>query len=151
MKVPQKLINYFNVNFLFKNLIVPIILLTIYCGSYAYLSPHFLTRGVNFYFTSRTWKYLILLNVIVCLITIIKFKLDKNNSFTRKKAKIDIYFGDAILILLPLTIVIQYIINNQSILSLSDSVITIVFFIFFQSSIFLPFLPYLISWAPLGF
>ncbi len=96
MKVPPKLINYFNASFLFKNIIVPVILLAIYCGSFAYLSSHFLPRGVNFYFTSRTWKYLIILSVMVCLVAIIKLIVDKNNTIPRKKAKIDVYFGDTI-------------------------------------------------------
>ncbi|MBN2678210.1 MAG: hypothetical protein JXR32_09125 [Anaerolineaceae bacterium] len=116
-------------NPLIADFLMPLVVLMFYCVSYMFLSSWLLLEGVNYIFVSKLWKYLVLLFVIVGLITIIFAKM-------RINLKLEIFHSDEgftisnlLLLFLPLTPVVQYIINNQDILSPKDSIIVFIFFL----------------------
>lgn len=120
------------VDFLISNFLVPTVLLAFYCGSFAYVSSRLLPEGVNFLFVTRLWKYILLLMAGICLTIFVIFKLKKGNklSFTYSSEKF--FVSDFILLLLPLTPVVQYILNNQDVLSPIESLSVLVFFLVFS-------------------
>jgi hypothetical protein len=133
MKVSLKIKKYYEVNFFFKNLLVPIAIMTLYCGSYAYFSSRLLPEGVNYAFVSRLWKYLLILLAIICAITFVLIVSKKNSRLTFTKTTQNVRFSDLFFLLIPLTPVVQYLIINQSILSFFDSLFVLILFTVFSS------------------
>ena len=132
IKVNSMLKKKFEVNFFVSNVLVPIVALALYCGSFAYFSSHFLLEGVNYFFVSRLGKYVLLMTIGMCLTFIVMFKLKKDGKLAFKYSAEKFYPGDFLLLLLPLTPVVQYILNNQEILSPVESGYVLVFFVFFS-------------------
>lgn len=134
MNKDKKLISilnkFSNVKFFISNILIPLIVLAFYCGSFAYFSSQFLPEGVTFHFVDRLFIYLMLFIVGVCLTFLVIFKLNKGNSFEFKKSAEKFSYNDILLLLLPLTPVVQYILNNQDILSLTESLLILVSFVF---------------------
>ena len=128
-----KLKNIFTASFLFSNLLIPIVLLFIYCYSFAFVSSHFLLEGVNFVFTSRLSKYLLIFTMLVSLLTIFLRLTRKDERSETHTHYEKVSLNHLPLLLLPLTTVVQYLLNNQEILSLLDVVSVLVFFILFSS------------------
>ncbi|RPJ73394.1 MAG: hypothetical protein EHM20_12305, partial [Alphaproteobacteria bacterium] len=136
--------NFFTASFFFSNLLIPIALLLIYCYSFAFVSSHFLLKGVNFIFTSRISKYLLILTVLVSLLTIF-LRLTRKDERSETQTHLEkISLSHLPLLLLPLTPVVQYLINNQEILSFSDILSVLAFFILF-SSIYILVIPALMG------
>jgi hypothetical protein len=123
---------FFEVNFFISNLLVPMVVLALYCGSFAYFSSNFLLEGVNYFFVSRLEKYVLFMTAGMCLTFFIIFKLKKDDKFASKHFANKFYLGDLLLLLLPLTLVVQYIIYNQEILSSVEILYVLVFFVFFS-------------------
>jgi len=121
------------VKYFITNVLVPLVVLVLYCISFAYLSSRLFTEGVNYIFVSRLWNYALLLLVGLCFIFFVIFKLKKADKFAFKFSTEKLHVSDLILLFLPLTPVVQYILNNQDILSLIESLSVLVFFIFFSS------------------
>ena len=119
----------FEVNFLFKNIFIPISLLTFYCASFAYFSSKYLTNGVNFNFTARSYRYLSIPLAVVCLILLVIFFVRKGQHLSFSKAALNGRTSDLIFLLLPLTAVVQFIINNREILPALDSLLVLGFFL----------------------
>ena len=69
----------------------------------------------------------------VCLTFFVIFKLKKGNSFAFIYPAEKFFVNDFLLLLLPLTPVVQYILNNQDILSPIESLSVLIFFVFFSS------------------
>jgi len=127
--VVQKFREYFKVNYLIKYLIIPIALLILYSGSFIFISSRLLPEGVNYVFVSKIIKYLLILMSAICFTVILMFMFDKNVKISIKKSTAKLCISDLIFILLPLTTIVQYVINNQSLLSPLDSLYVIAFFI----------------------
>jgi hypothetical protein len=106
-------------NFFFLNFHVPLVVLVLYFVSFAFLYLQILSIpiGVTYVFVSRSWKFLSLLAIGSSSIIIAIIKLQNGGSLEFKKSTSNLSRGDFILLLLPLTPVVQYIINNQDILS----------------------------------
>lgn len=122
---------FFEVNFFFSNVLVPAIASGLYCGSFAYFSSHFLLEGVNYVFVSRLGKYLGVIVIGVLLNFLVMLKTKKGTRLTFKHLNEKFYPGDVLLLLLPLTPVVQYVLNNQEILSPVDSLFVLIIFLFF--------------------
>ncbi|HQP61274.1 MAG TPA: hypothetical protein PKX41_08695, partial [Anaerolineaceae bacterium] len=122
-----------DVNFLVHHLFVPVLLLTVYCGTFAYVSARYLPAGVNQVFTDRLWKYLLGLLAVLLVLTVLAWVFDKNNRLSFRKFTVDLHPVDFLFLLLPLTPVVQYMVNNETILSLTDIALTVGFFIIFSS------------------
>lgn len=103
---------YFEVDFLFRNLLVPVSALIFYCGSFAYLSSQYLPGGVNFVFTSRLWKYLLIVLAWIGLSIAAAHRFNKNSRLKIPKFALDMRPDHLIFLLLPITPVVQYILNN---------------------------------------
>ena len=121
----------FEVNFFFSNILVPGIVLILYCGSFAFLSRQFLLEGVNYFFVNRLGKYLlfVLAGAVLILIALLWSKPGSKLDFGQISSKF--FPGDLILLLLPLTPVVQYILSNREILSPASSLYILLFFVFF--------------------
>ncbi|HLO16868.1 MAG TPA: hypothetical protein VK206_18685 [Anaerolineales bacterium] len=135
---------FFEINFLLSNVFVPVIVLAFYCASFLYFSSHFLLQGVNYYFVSRLGKYLLLIVVALILTLFVILKVKKGGRFTFENTYQKFYPGDLFLLLLPLTPVVQYILNNQELLSAKESLYVLIFFVF-CAAIYIFAIPALLS------
>ena len=135
------------VNFFFSNILVPSIFLFLYFVSFEFMLFPILKipNGVSNVFVSRSLRYFSLLALGSYLIFFAIFKLKKGGKLKINKSHDKISSGDLILLLLPLTPVIQYVINNQDILSPFGSLSALIFFVLF-SGIYIIVIP-----AVLGF
>jgi hypothetical protein len=129
---------FLEVDFLISNILVPLTLLFFYCISFASIHQRFLPDGVNFIFVNRLWKYVLLL-LGISLIFFIIIKLKKGYKFVFKNNIEKIFFSDLILLLLPMTPIVQYILNNQDILSPIESLSILAFFVVFSGLYILVF------------
>lgn len=136
----RKISKFWSVDFFFPNVLVPLGVLVLYLVSFSWLIPD----GVNGVFVSRSWKYLLLLTAGLYLIFFVIFKLKRVNKITIKNPIERFSASDFILLLLPLTPVVQYILNNQDILSLLTSLYVLVVFALF-SAIFIVAIPILLG------
>jgi len=121
-------------DFFISNFLVPLFVLALYFISFEYLlaSVWRLPDSVNSNFASKSWKYLLLLAVSSSLIFITFLRTKKNEKVTIDVSVEKLAIGDFLLLLLPLTPVVQYILNNQDILSASKSLPTLLFFLLFS-------------------
>jgi len=132
MRDLPKINKFFNASFLFTNLLIPIGVLLIYCYSYAFICSHLLLEGVNFVFTSRLSKYLLIFVVLISLLVIILRLTREDERSETQTLREKVSLSHLPLLLLPLTPVVQYLINNQEILSLLDILLVLGFFILFS-------------------
>jgi hypothetical protein len=135
------------VNFFFSHVLVPLLVLVLYCTSFEYvLTPILLIpKGVNYVFVSRSWKYFSLFAVVSSLIFIVIFLVKKEQKLVFKNSIEKISGGDLFLLLLPLTPVVQYILHNQDILSPVGAL-----YVFFTCALFSALYIFVIP-ASLGF
>jgi hypothetical protein len=129
-------------SFFFSYILVPLFLLDIYFISFEFLlTPLFdIPGGVNFVFADISWKYLSVL-LIGCLLVFIILVFNKKGDLIVKRPDDKLTRKEIILLLLPLTPIVQYIIVNQEILSLTGVLRVVIFFVLF-SSIYI----YLVPW-----
>lgn len=133
LKMASTLKKILEINFFFANILVPVMALVLYCGSFAYFSSRFLLEGVNYFFVSRLGKYALLILVSLIIVFFVLLLSKKGGQLTLKGSKQKFYPGVFLLLLLPLTPGLQYVLNNQEILSLTDSLYVLIFFMFFSS------------------
>ncbi|MGA8849153.1 MAG: hypothetical protein WB564_04920 [Dehalococcoidia bacterium] len=99
---------------------IPLTVLTLYFVSFSlflsWLLPEY-SRNVNATFVDRAWKYSFILAAVSYLICSVIFRTTKGNKLIFGDSIERVRAIDFILILLPLTPVVQYILNNQDILS----------------------------------
>lgn len=124
-------------SFVFSNLLIPAMVLTLYFFSFSLFTDLLSIKGVNTVFSDRSLKILIPITALLAL-AFFYLKWQNSESFLQKHKKTKITSIDLVLILLPLTPIIQYIIINYGILSVIDMLIIISFFFFL--SFFLIFL-----------
>ena len=138
MIAPIKLIARIISDRLFVDILLSLLLVFIY----TFLGKYALPDGVNAVFAERT-SSLVLVPLMVLLIIFLIFlfpKLNKEKSLFKKIEGIE--YKDAMLLLLPMTPIFQYILLNQDILNLSSSLAV---FMFFFAIAFL--LAFLVPWA----
>lgn len=121
---------------LFTRIFIPLCILAIYCFSFSSLSSIFLTLGVNYAFTHMLWMYLLLV-IIVLAIPICVTAFKNRAFFSPDDLGEKLPFTDILLLLLPLTPIVQYIINNSDILSSADIFYIISFFLLFSGLLIL--------------
>lgn len=123
------------INFFFNIILLPLVVLSIYSFSFAIVSPNFLLKGVNYVFTDKLWKYSIFAMVFLALafwetLKIKRVKIDKI-SFQYSIKKIPL--SGFLLLLLPLTPIVQYMITNHYMLTIVDFILIPLFFVLFSS------------------
>jgi len=118
-----------NTSFLLSHILIPLGVLLFYCGSLMFLLP----EGVNKVFVTRsTHLFLpIAIFLFIAYFSFIGFRKIKLQFFSTTKG--EFYASDLVLPLLPLTPVVQYLINNTEILSWFDYIIIIAIFLAFTS------------------
>ena len=121
----------FEIDFFFANILVPVIALALYCSSFGYISSRFLLEGVNYYFVSKMAKYLLFVigGALLTFFVILKAKSGRGPAFKRSTEKF--HPDDFLLLLLPLTPAVQYILSNQEILSARDSMYVLIVVVLF--------------------
>lgn len=130
----QWLKTYFNVEYFIPNIFVPLLILVIYCVIFIHLSIRYLIDGVNFYFAFRFMRILIYLIISLCVLYIPLFLIEKNKKKNEFKFRYHINklsTIDTLMLLFPLTPVVEYIIRNQDLLLLQESVFVFAFFLVF--------------------
>lgn len=134
------------VNFFFINVFVPLVGLIVYFVSFEFLFTPLLEIpiGVNYYFAARSWRYLSYILLGCILIFFVIATRNKREKFQLKKSIDMLSVYDIILLLLPIMPIVQYIINNQNILSPIGSLYVFFFFVLF-SCIFVFILPALLG------
>ena len=115
--------------------LIPLVVLTLYFVSFSWflswLLPEY-SANVNAVFVNKSWKVSFLLAAGLYLIFFIFFKIKKGNKLTFENSIEKLCVSDFFLILLPLTPVVQYILNNQDILSPLGSVYVFTVFVIFS-------------------
>jgi hypothetical protein len=119
---------FVDANFLFSNAFVPLAVLTLYFLLFSY----FLPQGVNSVFSGKVWKISLLFTAASGILVLSLLKI-KGSKLTLKKPIVKLSSSDLILLLLPLTPVVQYIINNQDILSFWQSFYVFGIFVVFSA------------------
>ena len=129
------------------HVIILLVVLTLYFVSFSlflsWLLPEY-GANVNAVFVNRAWKFSLLLAVGLYLIFFVLFKIKRGNKVTFGNSIEKLCVSDFILILLPLTPVVQYILNNQDILSPLGSLYVLAVFIVF-SILFIIVIPTLLG------
>ena len=123
-------------NVFIPNLLVPSIVLALYFAAFTY----FLDGGVTNAFSGRVWKYLLVMTGGLYLVFFVFLKLTKATKLKLENPIKKPSPQDLILLLLPLTPVVQYILNNQDILSFQESIFVFGFFAVF-SAVFVVVVP----------
>jgi hypothetical protein len=112
IRVP-KLSMILKVDSLFSHVVIPFVILTLYFYLFSWLLPD----GINKFFVIEAWQPSLLLTAGFCLLFFVVLIINKRNDLTFNISKDKLSASDLILVLFPLTPVIQYILNNQDILS----------------------------------
>ena len=127
--------------------LIPLFILALYFVSLSHflswLLPEY-SSNVNSYFADRAWKNFLVLGTVLYLVFFVLFKMAKGGKPTFGDRKERPAMGDGFLILLPLTPVAQYVINNQDILSPSGSLYVLAVFAAF-SLLFIMVIPMLLG------
>jgi hypothetical protein len=117
------------------HVVVPLTVLTLYLVSlwlfYLWLLPESI-RGVNAVFVERAWRYVLVAAGISLLTFFMVFRKARWKGLQLRDRSEKISAVDLILVLLPLTAVVQYIINNQDVLSPSGSLYVLAVFTVFS-------------------
>lgn len=136
--------NVWKEGYLIPNILVSMAVLALYCRIFVYLSPKYLDLGTNYHFSNKLYQVSIVLLAGVYLIYFLIYKLRKSTEVTFKFSFESLSFSDALLLLFPLTPVVQYILNNQDILSPVGSLSLVALFAFF-SGIYIFTIPLLLG------
>ena len=116
-------------------MLIPLTVLTLYFVSFSFFLPWLLPEykiNVNAVFVDQAWKYSLILAAVSYLIFFVIFKTTKANKLTLGDSIEKVRAIDFILILLPLTPVVQFIIYNQDILSPLGSLYVLAVFLVFS-------------------
>jgi hypothetical protein len=114
---------------------IPLTILTLYFVSLSFFLSWLITEYtvyVNGVFVEYAWKYCLILAAISYLIFFVIFKTTKGNKLMFEDSIEKVRAIDFILVLLPLAPVVQYIVNNQDILSPSGSLCILAVFVAFS-------------------
>jgi hypothetical protein len=122
----------FEVNFFLSNILVPVIALAFYCGSFAYFASHFQLEGVNYFFAIELGKYLLFVIAGLLVIFLVMRQMSPGDKLAFKRSDVRLYPSDFLLLLLPLTPTVQYILNNRAILSPQDWLYVLLIVAFFS-------------------
>jgi len=116
-------------SFFLSHILIPIGVLSLYFFSISLVLPD----GVNKVFVTRSAKYLLPISIFLFIgfFSVIGFRNTKPQFFSTTKDKF--HASDLILPLLPLTPVVQYIINNSDILSWFECIVIFCLFLLLVS------------------
>ncbi len=139
-----KVKKFFTVEFLIRNVFVPLTVLVAYSGSYALFTSYFIPEGVTYEFTHLLFQFGLIF-IAAIGISLFVYSSMKRRDGARFKAQFKrISFSNFFLLLLPLSPIAQYLLINQKFLSLTDGLFVVGFFVIF-SAIYMIVIPSLLS------
>ncbi len=113
---------------LISKLLIPLAILAIDCALFAWITPVSVPRGVNYHFAvDMLWGSLGLI-AVTALVLVFVWKRDDETVQPLRTSNAHFRFGDATLLLLPLTPVAQYTLRNSEILSPGNILAVLAFF-----------------------
>ncbi|MCX6070933.1 MAG: hypothetical protein NTU91_08765 [Chloroflexi bacterium] len=112
------------VTFLLSHVLIPLGVMSFYFVSSSMLLP----AGVNKVFVTRSAKYSVPIAILLCIALFAVFGSRRIRQQLSRTSREELSAGDLILLLLPLAPVVQYILNNNDILSRLDSILVFCFF-----------------------
>ena len=126
--------------------IVPLVGLCLYCAGFLVVSQFFVPRDVNYYFTVNLMLFLgvILVGFTILFTAVVLKKKTLLKDFSFHYAVKNAGFGNFGLVLLPMLPIVQYIINNQEILSFVNSAVILTVFLLL-SMVLVSLLPILLG------
>ena len=119
-------------NFIFSHVFIPLGVLSVYCVSLMYYLP----EGVNKVFVVRSAKLFLPITAAIAVLFIIYFLIigiKKAIPQFFSSPKEEFHLSDLLLPLLPLTPVVQYLINNSEILTWFDGIVIFCVFLLLVS------------------
>jgi hypothetical protein len=122
----------FEANFFFANILIPAVALALYCVSFAYFSSRYGLEGVNYFFAGKFGK-VVLVGLAVAVFIFIGILLSKRSKLSFGPSDEGPQRTDILLLLLPLTPVVQYILINRAILSPAGILTLLIFFTLFSA------------------
>jgi hypothetical protein len=122
------LLKILEVDFIFPSVVVPLATLALYCGCFLFVS-RFLPKGVNYFFVLKFFECDLVVLAGIYLSFFVAFSIKRKKEFFFKNPIKRFVPSDYLLLLLPLTPVVQYIINNQNITSPLESLLVFLFFL----------------------
>jgi hypothetical protein len=114
-----------NPSFFISNLIIPLCVLSFYLVTFMYLLP----EGVNKVFVTRSTKLFLPLTIVVLIAFSSVFGFGKPKLQVLRTNKEKLNLRDLTLVLLPLTPVVQYMINNSEILAWYEYIVIFCLFL----------------------
>ena len=102
------------------------------CGMifiYMLVAMRFLPQGINWDFVARGWKRLLVLMVLVFILFLLFIYLKKDKTFSFQKRLESILIDEALLILFPMTPIVQYILLNRDTVNFVDVALIVLFFV----------------------
>ncbi len=125
----------------FSQILLPACVLLVYFASFEWIIFPILDiqDGITKIFINRALGYFSIFTLAACLIFIAIWIVNKGGKFEKTGFKWRVSRGDLILILLPLTPVVQYLVNNQDILTPIESLAALIFFALFSSILIIGF------------
>lgn len=114
-----------------ESLLIPIVVIIIYCVSFAIFNSQGLFKGVNYFFVLNLSKVLAIFLLVsgIGLWFIIRRDASQLKSLKISYSFQKSHYLEYLLLLFPLTPIFQYIINNQEILSFVSSIKILFFFL----------------------
>ena len=109
--------------FLF-HLLIPLGILALYLVAFSWLIP----EGVNSAFTSRFGLYVIPIAIVLTLVFLASARLGGSKPSAIRTSQSAFLKADFALLLLPLAPVLQYVLNNQNLLTPAESSIVLLAF-----------------------
>lgn len=135
---------FWNGRFVFTSIIIPLAALLFYSVSYSYLSAELQLNGVNYVFVQNFSEILLFAFFCAYVFFFITIKVHKGGKWELPYSNEKFVFSDLILLLLPLTPVVQYLIANRDLLSFIDVLCVFGFFVLF-SALFILVVPLVLS------
>lgn len=123
---------FFDVNFFFSTVLVPMVGLALYCGSFAFFSSRFQLEGINFDFATKFGKLVLIILSGVSLTFFVLLKIRPGDRLVFRNSNKTIYPADICLLLLPITPIVQYLLNNRELLSPTDTLYVLIVFVLFS-------------------
>jgi len=141
-------IKNFGVEYFIRIIIIPLIILGFYCYFFSLISSDYLTRGVNYNFSINLLVVVLMFTVIAVLAFLIYLIINHVRNVKPEDlyevSSIKIHIFDLILLLLPLTPVVQYVLSNHEILPALEASFVVIFFTLF-SGLFIVLIPVLVG------
>lgn len=125
-----------------ERVFIDLFIASVMLWSYLAVTSHFLQEGINAVFVSAAWEWTLTFMTVLLLMMLIFFFGLKRKPLRDLKPLGKFKAQEMILLLLPMTPVVQYLLLNKNVLNGEDTIIIVAFFaaLAFLSSLIMPWL-----------